>query len=423
MSVTRELPPMAKKNHTIGASTRTAWTLNRRASFWVSFCVSVHTLWTSAAPALSYRLYAKEWRLSPIETTGVFAIYPVFVAGTLVLLGDVSDHIGRRLTMLVALACSLAGALILACAVNLEWLLAARAIMGVGVGLGSGSSTAAILEFSADGDPERAAAATNVAQAIGFATALLLGGALIQYAPWPLRLDFLVLAAVIIVLMVGVWFLPQRIASADRWSPRMPNVPANIRGVFGLASLAAVIAFASGAVLLSLGGEMAHDLVDSASALTNGAILASFAIVSAVVTGFAKKLSPKHSLLLGAVAASFGLLLLWLATSRHDLPILLAATSFAGVGYALLFLGALAVLNAAAPVDNRGGVLSAFYLIGYLSMGSFALALGAVARTWGLAVAVATGSFTLVTLAVVTFAFAAARPLPVTGRSEKTSEG
>ena len=42
---------MAKKKHTIGASTRTAWTLNRRAGFWVSFCVSVHTLWTSAAPA------------------------------------------------------------------------------------------------------------------------------------------------------------------------------------------------------------------------------------------------------------------------------------------------------------------------------------------------------------------------------------
>ena len=141
--------------------------LGRRASLWVSFSVSLHTLWTSAAPALSYRLYIDQWQLSPIETTSVFAIYPVFVVATLILFGGLSDQIGRRLTMLAALFCSLAGTLMLAGAEGLGWLLAARAIMGVAVGLASGSSTAAILEFSED--PARAVAATNVAQAIGFA--------------------------------------------------------------------------------------------------------------------------------------------------------------------------------------------------------------------------------------------------------------
>ncbi|MBV8472734.1 MAG: MFS transporter, partial [Hyphomicrobiales bacterium] len=188
-----------------GAHARHRWTLGRRASFWVAFGVSAHTLWTSAAPALSYRLYIDQWRLSPIETTGAFAIYPLFVVTTLVLFGDLSDHIGRRLTMLVALLSSLVGALMLAGAGGLGWLLAARAIMGIGVGLGSGSSTAAILEFSANRDPERAAAVTNVAQAIGFATALVLGGALIQYLPWPLSLNFLALAAVIVALATAVW--------------------------------------------------------------------------------------------------------------------------------------------------------------------------------------------------------------------------
>jgi len=157
--------------------------LSRRASFWVSLGVAMHMLWTSAARALSYRLYTEEWQLSPIQTTGVFAIYPLFVVGTLILLGDLSDHVGRRWTMLVAQVFSLIGALTLAWAINIEWLLIAPAVMGVGVGLASGASTAAILAFSSAGDPERAASATNLAQALGFATALLLGGALIQYAP------------------------------------------------------------------------------------------------------------------------------------------------------------------------------------------------------------------------------------------------
>ena len=35
--------------------------LGRRASLIVSASVVAHTLWTSAAPAMAYRLYAQEW--------------------------------------------------------------------------------------------------------------------------------------------------------------------------------------------------------------------------------------------------------------------------------------------------------------------------------------------------------------------------
>jgi hypothetical protein len=47
------------------------------------------------------------------------------------------------------------------------------------------------------------------AQAIGFAAALLLGGALTEYGPWPTRLCFWVLALFLIVLLTGTWFLPR----------------------------------------------------------------------------------------------------------------------------------------------------------------------------------------------------------------------
>jgi hypothetical protein len=48
--------------------------LSRRAGLWVSASVVAHTLWTSAAPAMAYRLYAQEWRLSHTMTTGIFAV-------------------------------------------------------------------------------------------------------------------------------------------------------------------------------------------------------------------------------------------------------------------------------------------------------------------------------------------------------------
>lgn len=400
---------------------RTRRTLDRRASFWVALGVSAHTLWTSAAPALSYRLYIDRWCLSPIETTAAFAIYPIFVVATLILFGDLSDRIGRRRTMLAALFCSLIGALMLAGADGLGWLLAARAIMGVGVALGSGSSTAAILEYGAKGNPERAAAVTILAQAIGFALALILGGAFIEYLPFPLRLNFLVLAAVVVVLIAAAWLLPQQAVDVGRWSPRLPGVPANMRAIFVVAALAFTCAFASGATLLSLGGQVAHDLVGSANALVSGTILASFAIVSAAVTAFGRRLSPRIALFGGVHVMTLGACLLWLAVRTHSLTILLGATSSTGAGYALLFLGALTLVNANAPASHRGGILSALYLVGYLSMGSFALALGTIARACGLGTAVAVGSIALAALGASALVFAIAFRSRLIVRKEEIS--
>src|SRR5260221_14779177 len=49
--------------------------LGRRASLLVSAGGVSHTLWTSAAPALTYGLYAQEWHLTHTVTAGVFPFY------------------------------------------------------------------------------------------------------------------------------------------------------------------------------------------------------------------------------------------------------------------------------------------------------------------------------------------------------------
>jgi MFS family permease len=109
--------------------------LGRRASLLVSAGVVSHTLWTSAAPALTHGLYAQEWHLTHTVTAGIFAIYPIGVVVTLVDFGGISDQIGRRATMLAGLFASLAGALLFAVAPDMWWVFAGRALMGIGVGL------------------------------------------------------------------------------------------------------------------------------------------------------------------------------------------------------------------------------------------------------------------------------------------------
>lgn len=383
--------------------------LGQRTSFWVAAGVVAHTLWTSAAPAMTYPLFAEEWHLTHTVTTGVFAIYPIVVAAVLVGFGDVSDYVGRRAAILWGVGASLAGTLLFALAPDVLWLFAGRALMGIGVGLTAGPSTAAMVEFSGQGAAKRAATITTVAQAVGFAAALLLGGALIQYAPLPTRLNFWVLSAVLAALFAAAWFLPRRTGSEaqGRWRPKTPFIPNHLRNVFAVATAAVTTAYTHGVLVLSLGSQVARDLVGSPNALVNGAALSLFAIASAVVGIGVRRLQPRTAMTGGAAASALGMVLLAAAVAHHHLPVFLAATAISGAGYSLLFFGGLATINSAAPAEHRGGVLSAIYLLAYVSLGAVSLLLGAVATAHGLGFAVDLGAGVIALLSLITVALVA----------------
>ncbi len=402
--------PINKDPGTSGSPKRAGFVLGRRSSLVVSAGVAGHTLWTSAAPALTYRLYAEEWHLAHTATTAIFAVYPIAVVATLVGFGGISDQIGRRSAMLLGLGASLAGALLFAVAPDVWWVFAGRAFMGVGVGLSAGPSTAAILEFCSHQDAKRAASLTMTAQAAGFAAGLLVGGALTEYGPWPTRLCFWVLAVLLLVLLAATWFLPrQTIAGGNGgWRPKMPFVPKDLRRAFATASTAMMAAYTFGVLVLSLGGQVEHDLIGSSNALLNAAVLALFPIVLAPVGIVAKVLSSRIALSIGSVTSASGMGLLALAVGRHDLLLYLVATATAGAGYSLLFVGGLRLINAAGSSHHRGGVLSALYLAGYLSMGAVALVLGVVATAWGLGLAVDLGAAAITIMSIATLVLAVA---------------
>jgi hypothetical protein len=102
--------------------------------------------------------------------------------------------------------------------------------------------------------------------------------------------------------------------------------------------------------------------------------------------------------------------LLILAVNFHDLVLYLLATAAAGGAYSLLFVGGLQVISAAAAETNRGGTLSALYLLGYLLMGVLALVLGAIATTQGLGLAVDLGAATIILMNVATLVLATTTP-------------
>jgi hypothetical protein len=169
-----------------------------------------------------------------------------------------------------------------------------------------------------------------------------------------------------------------------------------------------VAAYTFGVLVLSLGGQVEHDLIGSPNAFLNSAVLALFPIVMGAIGIIARTLSPRVALIVGALLSCSGMVLLMLAVNFRDLVIYLLATAAAGGAYSLLFVGGLQVISAAAPERNRGGILAALYLLSYLSMGALALVLGAVATARGLGLAVDLGAAAIILMNVATLVLARA---------------
>ncbi|GAB3604878.1 MFS transporter [Conyzicola nivalis] len=388
-------------------------TLSRRASFLVAAAIAAIALWTSAAPTVTYPVYAAEWQLPTSATTAIFAVYPIVLVLALAVFGNLSDYIGRRASILIGLLGSFVGVVLFAVAPSVEWLFVGRAFMGLGVAFSLSPATAAIVEFSKPGQGKRAGAITTASTAIGIVLAMLVGGALIEYAPLPTHLNFVVLAAVVAVVAGFAWFLPRHTAAEaqGRWRPRGITVPHGIRRFFLIGAVSVTAAFAVGVIVLSLGADIAQELIQSDNALVNGAVLALNAAAIAVAAIVLRNVRAVNLIMIGAGATVVGLAVMLASSMQHSLALFLVAAVITGVGYSLLFGGGLGIVSTTAPAHHRAGTLSAVYLIAYFFQGATALFLGALATGYDLQLAleIGAGIVTVFSLTALTLAFTLGR--------------
>jgi Na+/melibiose symporter-like transporter len=216
----------------------------------------------------------------------------------------------------------------------------------------------------------------------------VVAGGLAQYAALPERLAYLVEIALLGCALIAVLvFLPRRV-HRERWRPRRPTVPAEIRRPFIVAGISAFVAWAVTGLFLSLipsfvTTELGHD-----NLLLAGGVVALMLAPAAAVQLVGQRLESLRAQIVGLMVMISGVVVLLLSDASRSLSLLIIAAVPAGLGMGLSFMGSLGDIGEIAPQERKGDIVASYYVVIYIGTALPAIGVGAVAQAAGLPTAV-----------------------------------
>jgi MFS family permease len=366
----------------------------------------------SAAPSPLYVVYQQEWSFSATTLTFVFAVYVVGLLGSLLVVGALSDHVGRRPVLASAIALEAVALVLFIAAGDVTVLAIARVAQGIATGAAMTTLGATLVDLNPSHAPSRAGVVNGVAPLAGLALGALGCGALVQFGPAPTRLVYALLLAGMLLAALVVARMPEtsarRPGGLASLKPRV-GVPARLRtDVFALVPIL-LASWALGGLYFSLGPSVAASIFGIHSHLVGGLVVTLLCAPGAA-TAFLLRAQPTTRLLaIAAVLLAVGMALTLIAVEADVALLAAIGTVVAGVGFGASALGSFGSLGRIAAPEERGELFAVAFVISYLAFSVPAVAAGFASTSFGLHdTAVVYG---LGVVAVALAAFAAQRVL------------
>jgi MFS family permease len=371
----------------------------------------------SASPIPLYEVYRRSDGLTHADLALTAVAYFVAVMATLLVLGRLSNHLGRRPVALAALAVAAAGTLVLTEVHSAAPLIAGRVLQGIGCGLAS----SAIAAFIVDGAPASpawlASAVTTGAPMVGLTVGALGSGALAEYGPAPRTLVYLIavglLAGCAALITVSRETVARALGAAASLRPQV-RMPRAARRLLPAAAATFLATWALGGFYQAFGPSVVADQLGTTNTLIVAAVFASLMAPSALGAPLAGRGTPAAAQRVGMVAFLVGVAVILLSLRLGIVASFLVASAVAGAAQGTTFAASMrALLGGAGPAD-RAGILSAIYLISYSGAAVPGLIAGQLSRSVGL-FDIALGYGALAAIACVVTLVAAREPRPEPG--------
>ena len=288
----------------------------------------------------------------------MFAVYVLALLLTLLVFGSLSDYLGRRRVIAVALAAGAGACGLFLAAHGAGLLFAARALQGAAVGAATSAAGAALIDLQ-PGRSGRGPVVTSAAVLLGLGAGGLGTSALAQYAPAPTHLIWWLLLGACAAAAIAVLAIPEtrpgRAGVLAALRPRVA-VPRQARGTLAVALPVMIAAPALNGFYLSLGPSLAAQVLGSPDLLWGGLVIFLVAGTGAAATVAFRAVSPPAAMLAGCLALLAGAVMTLAAIETASAAAFLAGTAVAGAGVGTgFFAGAYRVLTALASPGQRAG--------------------------------------------------------------------
>lgn len=369
----------------------------------------------SAAPSPLYGVYQEDWQFSTLTLTLVYAVYCVGVLGALLGAGRLSDEVGRKPVLVVALIGLIASTVVFALAESVAWLFVARGLQGLSTGIALSAAGAALIDLHPRADHNRVGLVNGIVSTGGMGIGSIVAAVLVQYGPAPRVAVFVLLGTLFAVALVATLALPEPVGERSRPTLRLqrPQIPPSVRSAFMLSALAVLASWSIGGIYLSLGPRLASEMMHTHSHIPGGIAMMALTLPGIFTQLRWNHLDPHRAASVGAAVLGIGMALIVASLSTGSAPFFVAASAVTGAGWGIAFLGALRSLTAVIPPAQRAEVMSAFYVVAYSALAIPAIIAGVVVTHVGI-----DGTFrifgTLVVVLAATVSVLAARVRPRT---------
>jgi predicted MFS family arabinose efflux permease len=343
-------------------------------------------------PSPLYPCYVAALGLTPLLVTVVYAVYALGTLAALLLFGGLSDRVGRRPVLTLAVGVAVVSSLVFLLWQSLPGLLVGRVLSGFSVGLTTGTATAALAELH----PDRRTATTlaTVANMGGLGLGPVVAGVIATHLAGPTTTPYLVhlaLLAPVIALLVVPETGPRRATGAvdalRAVRPQRLAVPHGAGAPFAAAALAGFTAFALLGLFTALTASFLGSVRDDPSPQTVGIVIT--VVFAAAVTAqlTAQRTSPHRAVLVGVGLLPVGAALVALAVAGGSLALFVGAGVIGGIGIGAAFQAALVRVGGLAAPEDRAAVTSAFFVMTYLGITLPVVGVGQLATVTSLTMA------------------------------------
>ncbi|WP_329128475.1 MFS transporter [Streptomyces sp. NBC_01476] len=382
-----------------------AYTRRHSTFFGVTAALVTLFMATSSAPSPLYVVYQRMWGFSPTVLTVIFAIYVLGLLAALLVVGRLSDHVGRRPVLTGAIALEAVSLVVFLLADSTAVLCAARLLQGVATGAAISVLGAALVDLAHPQAKHRAGAVNSVAPTAGLALGALGCGALVQYGPAPTHLVYAVLLAGMVLAGVVVTAMPETVVrrpGAVRSLRPNAAIPRHLRARIVPVIPVLIAGWALGGLYFSLGPSVAVGVFGLGSHLIGGIVIALLCAVAALSSFLVRPVPAGRLLLPAAAALGLGTVLLLIGLHGGHVSFAVAGTVVAGAGFGAVAMAAFGTVAGNARSHERGALIAAVYVISYLAFSVPAVAAGLADTHIGLRPTAET--YTLVVLGLIVLA-------------------